>query len=111
MSKPLVTNAADGKQVELAERKERDRAKQIAKDCRDVMELVCGRRLVYRLLDRAGIWRVSYAGDTNQTMFNEGQRNMGLALLDDLNRSCPDLYLTMMAEAQPAQGEDDAPRE
>ena len=107
MSKPLVTNAADAKQVELAERKERDQKKLIAKDCREVMELACGRRLGYRLLARAGIFRQSYAGDTNETMFNEGKRNQGLQLLDDVNRYCPDLYLTMMAEAQDTQPDED----
>jgi hypothetical protein len=111
MSKPLVDNAADAKQVERAEREERRRNRQAREDIREVMGLACGRRVIRRLLEHAGIYRLSYAGETNATMFNEGQRNVGLEMLANLNRYCPDLYVLMMQEtheATPAVGDDDA---
>jgi len=58
-----------------------------------------GRRIVWRWLERAGVWRLSFDRDALAMAFNEGARNQGLRLLDTLLTVCPDLYNTLMEEA------------
>ena len=66
-------------------------------DLRWVMSDKRGRRVVWRLLEIAGIYRLSYTGD-DRTAFNEGQRNVGLKLLAEVNQHCPAEYMEMLKE-------------
>lgn len=56
-----------------------------------------GRRIVWRLLDRAGVYRDSFTGNST-TFYNEGRRAMGLFVLEQLMDSCPEKYALMMNE-------------
>lgn len=56
-----------------------------------------GRRHMWRLLDKAGIYRTSFTGDS-ATFFNEGARNFGLMYHDRIKRLCPDKYMQMLKE-------------
>jgi hypothetical protein len=79
-------------------------AAQQAEDLREIMASPAGRRLMWRLLDRAGLYRLSHAGEaTHQTAFAEGARNFGLALLDELTAHCHTSYLQMVAETHERQ--------
>jgi len=66
---------------------------------RAVMASPDGRRWVWNLLERCGVFRTSYTGDST-TYFNEGSRNVGLMVITDINVACPDLFITMMTEAK-----------
>lgn len=57
-----------------------------------------GRRVVWRLLEQAGVFRLSYTGDALSTAFNEGQRNIGLRLMADCLEAAAEKYLVMQAE-------------
>lgn len=58
-----------------------------------------GRRIVWRLLDLAGVYRLSYAGEaTHATAFAEGSRQIGNVLLADIHRLCPQRYQEMVME-------------
>lgn len=58
-----------------------------------------GRRIVWRLLDLAGVFRLSYAGEaTHATAFAEGGRQIGNVLLADIHRLCPQRYQDMVTE-------------
>ncbi len=57
-----------------------------------------GRRIVYRLLERAGVFHISFNTNAMQMAFNEGRRNEGLALTNRLMATCPDLWTQMMKE-------------
>lgn len=58
-----------------------------------------GRRIVWRLLDLAGVFRLSYAGEaTHATAFAEGGRQIGNVLLADIHRLCPNRYQEMITE-------------
>jgi hypothetical protein len=71
-----------------------------AEDLEMVMEYAFGRRFVWRLLEQAGVYRASFAGEaTHQTAFLEGQRNGGLRLLHQIFETCPGSYALMMKEA------------
>jgi hypothetical protein len=57
-----------------------------------------GRRVVWRLLDTAGIFRSSFNTNAMAMAFAEGNRNYGLRLLSLVHSQCPELYPVMMKE-------------
>jgi hypothetical protein len=82
------------KQVEdkqqLARRREIDDFKWLMADER-------GRRFMWRLLEKAGVFRSSFTGNS-ETFFREGQRNIGLMLIADIHEACPNDYTRMLKE-------------
>lgn len=59
-----------------------------------------GRRFVSRLLEQAGVWRISFNTNALTMAFNEGARNGGLRLVSQLLTHCPDHYASMLKEQQ-----------
>jgi len=59
-----------------------------------------GRRVVWRLLDRAGVFRLSFNTNAMSMAFAEGNRNEGLRILALIHAICPNLYPTMVKEAK-----------
>lgn len=57
-----------------------------------------GRRIVWRLLEKAGVYRSSFNNSGSVTAFNEGQRNVGLRLLAITQQHCAEQYLTLLQE-------------
>lgn len=58
-----------------------------------------GRRFVWRLLQRTGIYQLSFVpGDASATAFKEGNRNQGLQLLSQVMQHCPDRFSEMQKE-------------
>lgn len=57
-----------------------------------------GRRVMWRLLTNAGVYRLSFNGDALQSAFNEGQRNVGLRLLALIQRHVSEGYALMVQE-------------
>lgn len=67
-----------------------------------------GRRIMWRLLDRAGVFRLSFNTNAMAMAFAEGNRNEGLRLLAQIHALCPELYTTMVKEnANDARSNDD----
>ena len=58
-----------------------------------------GRRIVWRLLDRAGIFRTSFNTNSMAMAFAEGQKNEGLKTIAQIHSLCPELYAVMTREA------------
>lgn len=71
-------------------------------DIKSVMSTENGRRVMYRILVRAGIYKTSYVAgsDPQHTAFNEGGRNIGLWTLSELEQAAPASYLKMMEESR-----------
>ena len=65
-----------------------------------------GRAIVWWLLERAGIHRTSFTESAPTMAFQEGRRDVGLALFDRLMDAEPDAYIRLLREHQPA---DDTP--
>lgn len=63
-----------------------------------LMGIKRGRRIVWRLLSHAGVYRSSFTPDASVTAFNEGQRNIGLRLLAQLMAHCSSDYALMAQE-------------
>lgn len=59
-----------------------------------------GRRFVFRVLERAGVWRLSFNTNALSMAFNEGQRNEGLRLMANITAHCPDRYTEMLKESK-----------
>lgn len=59
-----------------------------------------GRRFMARLLERAGVWRLSFNTNALTMAFNEGTRNEGLRLLAQITAHCPDRYTEMLKESK-----------
>ncbi len=57
-----------------------------------------GRRVLWRLLDQAGVFRSSFNTNAMAMSFAEGNRNYGLRMLALIHSQCPELYPTMMKE-------------
>jgi hypothetical protein len=57
-----------------------------------------GRRIVWRLLDQAGTFRLSFNTNAMSMAFNEGNRNFGNRTLALIHSQCPELYPVMVRE-------------
>ena len=65
-----------------------------------------GRRIVWRLLERAGVFRLSFNTNSMQMAFAEGNRNEGLRTLAQIHALCPELYPVMVKEANERNADD-----
>lgn len=74
-------------------------SKRDSEDLRTVLSQVQGRRFVWGLLEQCGVFRTSYTGN-NDTFFREGQRNVGLLVLNSIHASCPEKYELMLKESR-----------
>jgi hypothetical protein len=57
-----------------------------------------GRRVVWRLLEQAGVFRSSFNPTAMVMAFNEGNRNYGVRTLSLIHEHCPEVYLIMLKE-------------
>lgn len=83
-----------------ADKAARERLAQEAEeaDIRRLMSSKWGRRFLWRLMDQAGVFRLSYAPDALATAFAEGNRNYGLRILNLIHALAPEHYPAMLKE-------------
>lgn len=98
MTKPLVTNASNVKQVKNASIKERFSRRQQIEDLRAILSSPNGRRFLWRYLDECGVFRSSYDASGSKVYFNEGIRNVGNKLLSEITEANPKAFAEMMFE-------------
>lgn len=67
-------------------------------DFKWLMKQKRGRRIVWRFLDSAGVFRTSFNTNSMTMAFNEGNRNVGLKLVALIHSLCPELYIEMVKE-------------
>lgn len=68
-------------------------------DVKWLMSSEKGRRIVYRFLKEAGVFRTSFSTNALTMAHNEGRRAYGLKLLSIIQSSCYELYQPMIKEA------------
>lgn len=89
---------------EQSQAKAKDRARRAeqvqAEDIEWIMSEPRGRRFVRGLMERAGVYRLSFNTNALMMAFHEGQRNEALALLDLIIAHCPDRYAEMLKEGK-----------
>lgn len=88
---------------------EADRAAQAARDrlakkaemddMKTIMSTPVGRRFMWNLLAKAGVYRTSFTGNST-TFFNEGQRNIGLMYQSQILEACPEQFVVMLNESK-----------
>lgn len=66
-----------------------------------------GRRIVWRLLERAKVFHPSWNTNSMTMAFNEGTKNEGYYTLALINSLCPELYHLMIKEANDNRNPDD----
>lgn len=76
-------------------------------DFKEVVSTAPGRRFMWRLINaRCGVTSSSYSSDPYATAFGEGQRGVGIKLLNDMQEVAPEQYVVMLTEALRQQHED-----
>lgn len=70
-----------------------------ASDWRWLMGEKRGRRIAWRFLEKCGLYRSSFTGNS-ATFFNEGERNVGLKILGILMAECMEDYTKMLLESR-----------
>ncbi len=85
-------SAEAARQAEIRQQRDID-------DIRFVMDSARGRRVVWKVLEQGKVFSSCFAGDPQVTAFNEGQRNLALALFQRVMEHCPEQYLKMAEEA------------
>lgn len=66
------------------------------------------RAFIWDLLAQTHVFETSFDPCPHVTAFREGERNVGLAVLDRVNRLCPERYRTMAEEAARDEAAQDA---
>ena len=86
--------------AEIAGRRKRDERDEVD-ELLWLMSDAKGRRFVWRLLRRAGVYHSTYVqGSFDGTAFNEGKRAWGLDVMTKLLQHCPGHYTEMQKEAK-----------
>lgn len=82
----------------LEERTAREIRKLEVSDLQWLAGNIQGRRIIWRLLDRAGIYRSSFNHSGSVMAHNEGKRDMGLFLLAEVSEASPNGFHKLIAE-------------
>lgn len=93
------------------DKREEDARKRLARDVeiadlRWLMSSKNGRRFMNRLFSLTGVYRHSFDTNAMKMAFNEGNRNMGLMLLNEVMEHCPEMRPVMEKEFRNARDGD-----
>lgn len=90
-------NSADEDAILRAESADEMRRLSAEHAWQSVLNEKLGREVIWQILEWAGCFQVSYVkGDSHETAFREGMRNIGLRVMDAID---PDTLRKMQAEA------------
>lgn len=98
---PEVYDASNVEQINAKRSKVRRKEMAGDADLIALMKRPDGRRFVWSMLERCGIFRTSFRPsqpDPYLTAFHEGERNVGLQLMSDIHRLCMADYVLMLKE-------------
>ena len=97
--KSLVKNPADPDQVKKATRDENLKKKIEVKEMTDLLDMEIGRRVLWRILGFCRLHETSFTRACGITMaFNEGQRDIGLKILNAIREAGEDYLAEMMLD-------------
>jgi hypothetical protein len=97
MDKPLVQNAADPVQVADAGKKLSIQRRNELNDLRRVLETTEGRRVIWRILEKCGVYR-SVWHPSAQIHFNCGQQDLGHWVQAEITNADQEYLFLMMKE-------------
>lgn len=96
---PTDLDAADQRQTDQTQAAEQKLAEEAA-DWRELMTSAAGRRIMWALLVKAGVYKSSYSPDAMAMAFKEGERNQGLYIVAKIGEHAPAMYELMKQEAR-----------
>jgi hypothetical protein len=109
MAEPLTKNAADREAQRWARRKEKQRAMQSQAALHAMLEDPTGRRVLWDLLELAGVYKsVFAAGAPDLTAWQAGRQDYGHELIVLMFNANDRGYATMQAEAVERRRREDA---
>lgn len=91
------SDPADQRKAERVQERERDKRDRELEDTRLILSTKEGRRFFWRWISRCHVFETSFTGN-NTTFFKEGERNVGIQMLADLNAAAPEQYAVMQKE-------------
>lgn len=94
---PTDLRGQEREKLEADARKRVVRDGEIA-DIRWLMSSKRGRRIMWRLLDLSGPFRLSFDANAMKMAFAEGNRNLGNQLFNEVMNLCPEMYPVMVKE-------------
>jgi len=97
-------NAADEDQIKDQSQKQKFRREREVNDIRSMLGTTEGRRFLWRLMEKCGVYRESFTG-SSETFFLEGKRSIGLFVIAEIMDAEPEAYLLMIKENR--KGDDD----
>lgn len=91
---------------------EQARVRKVSKDTEEsdlkwLMGRRQGRRIVWRLLEKSGVFQSVFNTNAMAMSFAEGKRNYGLEMLTMIHVVCPEQYQTMLKERHDHRDPDD----
>ena len=72
--------------------------RQFQENLKSVLNTQHGRHVIWHLLEMCNVFSISYTGDVNSTIFNEGTRSAGNRILREINAADETKYLIMQQE-------------
>ena len=107
----MTYDATNRAHIKAAEREARIAARQRGEVVTAIMSHTAGRAWILELLEASHVFASSFSDEPTRMAFNEGERNIGLRLFNDIVGNCPDEYITMMRERNERDRASDARRE
>jgi hypothetical protein len=101
---------SDRRHVKIAQKAAKQSERARTDYTKHIMASENGRAWMLDLLTTSHIFACSHSGNALQTAFNEGERNVGLQILNLIMQACPDHYVTMMQERNARESANDARR-
>lgn len=91
-------NAAERSHVKAAQKAARFADRERGDVVKQTMSTASGRSYFCGLLEACHVFRSSYSEAPIRMAFSEGERNIGLQILNDIMQFAPDMYVLMMRE-------------
>lgn len=93
--KPRVSKPADVKNRQNIEALERDKEREL-RQVSAILSTDEGEAFVMRALERCGVYRATFHSSHAMASFTDGQRDIGLWMLDQIQRLDPERYGAML---------------
>lgn len=98
MEEKEKVDVGDEQQYKKRRTKAQSKRDQELYELRDLLQDKTFRRLMWRMLENCGVYTSSFTSDTHLTAFNEGERNIGLWLLSEIEQAAKEAYPLMRME-------------
>lgn len=95
----MADNAGDRKDIRRREKQAKIDDAQHAAVTREIMSTAQGRTWMWTQLSRCHVFDTTFTGEALTSAFNEGERNIGQQLLNEITSTCPDQFIQAMREA------------